>query len=1302
MKHILCDTRINMKQFKRILSMLLALVMVLSMVYLGPDSDVNAAIFATGVAETYAANLSVKTTRVVDLMASPGSQAEAKYTLPVDTMLSVKALHKDTSGAYWYQVLYYDMTLYVDATAAVVVDHLTGDVTVADLFSPAALGIGQGFPIGGTITSSLNKLGSVTAAVHYNSNINGAPAISSSDTINGNSYTLDSSTVDANLIFSDLAAGSYTYLLTVEAISYYINDSGELDTSVQTVVLDSKPLIVTDASNPNAVIAKGIDVSVHNGSIDWAKVATQVDFAILRLGWEYTLDTRFTQNAAGCNENGIPFGVYIYSYAESEAEAIAEAEFVISVLKNYDVDLPVFFDIEDECQSSLGATAIQNIVKAFCETIKDAGYEPGLYTFLSWFNSYFSGSYYNSLPKWVAHIEVSQCSYTKGLTLWQYSWVGSVSGISGNVDCNYYYGEFPGKSTDSSYLGSCTYYPSNANATVHTDVNLRQYPSTDYSSVTQLAAGTQVHVTGLYKNTYGNYWYQVETDHYSGYIDANYATITELRYDDLSVIDPTMSDLALNAGYYLKGRLRSQYNQMAKVYAKVYNGEDTLATPVLSSGDTVGGKNYTLNYSPVCDNLIFSDLETGYYTYELSADVTNYYVINGALTSQSENLVVWTAPFTVGDATIEPPAPAACDHVTVTDAAVAATCTTTGLTAGSHCSVCGAVFTEQTVIPATGHTYTVTSDSATCVDYELFHYRCSGCGDSFDISADELSQWSEIKPMGVSDSLIESKTQYRYADCTSQSWVEKSNGAVQYVSSWPIGFNSSHSLYAQYDKSGSKVTASETNTTKTVVNSDKLVGYLYYHWCTTSLTSCWAYETDVYTTFHAYYDTTDPSNYACDTSDYSYKTSSSACSNTNWWLAAEVYEQDYTIYEKAYDGETWGPWSEWSDIAYTAVENTRKVEERTLYRYTAAALTDHDWSNGTCSVCGAVCSHSGYSDVCGICGKKLVTPEITPKYPALNFEDEIQYNIYFTTSGMDQVALEDMGLLVWITPQAAGTIDSADSVVPGAVSMNGMLMVHSDGIPAKNLADTMYFKVYGKLADGSYVYSTMFAYNAKAYAEDRLANSSNQRLKALCVAMLNYGAAAQVHFEYKPYNLMNASLTDEQKAYVDDYASSMISPVTGANSSKVGIFAATGGYDALAPAVSFEGAFAINYYFTPSYTMDGDLTLYYWSQADYNNASVLTKDNATGSCIMTNDGTTRRHHGAYTGIAAKQVDETVYVAGVYTSGGKTYCTGVLAYSLGAYCLDRINKSSDATMVGLAKGTAVYGYYAKAYFAELYG
>ena len=1399
-----------MKQFKRSLSLVIALALLLSMVYVGPVAHTYAASASDYIASTYASNLSVKTTQTVNLMQYPSTASTAKYTLPVDTMLTVKALHKNTSGTYWYEVLYYDMTLYIDATATTLMDHLTGDVTVADLMSPAALGINQGFPIGGTITSELNKLGTVTAAMHYSSNINEAPAISSSDTVNGYSYTLNSSTVDSNLIFSDLAAGSYTYLLTVEAISYYIDDNDQFATSTQTVVLENKPCVVTDASNPNDVIAFGIDVSVWNGDINWASVAKEVDFAILRIGYEYSLDTKFTQNASGCNANGIPFGVYIYSYAESEAEAIAEAEFVISVLKNYDVDLPVFFDIEDECQSSLGASAIQKIVRAFCETIKDAGYEPGLYTFLSWFNSYFSDSYYNSLPKWVAHIEVSKCSYTKGVTMWQYSWVGSVSGISGDVDCNYYYGEFPGANTDSSYLASCTYYPSNMDVTITEAVNVRKYPSTDYSTIDELSAGTQVHVTGVYKNTYGNYWYQVEVGGVTGYIGTGYASVVNYRYDDLAVVDPTMaSNLNVGSGYYLRGTLTSQYNTIYTTHAKIYSGEDTLATPAISSKYTNNNKEYNLYRSDVCDNLIFSDLSAGYYTYELSADVRNYYVSSGTLKYETENVVVWTAPFTVGSASIDPPANVACDHNIVTDAAVAAGCTTTGLTAGSHCTKCGLVITAQTVVPATGHSYSVTSDKATCTKYELFHFTCSKCGDKYDVSADELGQWSETKPSGISDSLIESKVQYRYSDSTSSGWVVSETKSIKYVPTWASGFDTTNSAYAEYNKKSSKVTASETATEKIVINSDAKVGYLWYHWCSTTVTSSWAYETDPYHTFHVYYDTNDPSNYICDTSDYSYKTSHSSCSNATYWFPIEVYEQKYTVYKP---NMVWGEWSEWSDTAVTA-SSTRKVETRTVYRYSGAELGEHTWNNGVvttpatcvssgirtytctscgatktetistgghkytavvtaptctaqgytthtcancggsyvdsyvaatghsyssvvtaptctaqgytthtcskcggsyvnsyvsvaghtwkdgvCSVCGEVCAHSNCSNgVCTVCGYVVLVPVISPSYATLSLEDEVKYNIHFTTENLD-VPLTSMGLITWNTPVSNGTIDNAQYIIPGAEfkSSDSTYVVYSQGIPAKMLGDALYMKVYAQLENGTYVYSALMNYSAKKYAYNTIAREPEKtELVDLLVAMLNYGAEAQEYFNYKPYSLINAQLTDELQSRQTGYSNNLLAARVSASSSKTKYFTKSDKFDAISATMILEGAFAINYHVKPSLTPDNGMKLYYWSESKYNSVAALTLGNADGCIEMQQDGD--YYSALYEGLAAKEIDDTVYAIAIYESEGIQFTTGVMSYSLAQYCRNAVTNSTIAA--DLCKATSLYCYYAKIYFNE---
>ena len=338
----------------------------------------------------------------------------------------------------------------------------------------------------------------------------------------------------------------------------------------------------------------------------------------------------------------------------------------------------------------------------------------------------------------------------------------------------------------------------------------------------------------------------------------------------------------------------------------------------------------------------------------------------------------------------------------------------------------------------------------------------------------------------------------------------------------------------------------------------------------------------------------------------------------------------------------------------------------------------------------------GSNAIASIIGRSA-DASIVPVAPSLAFDDEIRYNVYFTALNMDDVALEDMGLAIFDSKAADGTVDTAVELVPGATFDGEKYMVHTNGIPAKELGDAVYFKIYAKLADGSYVYSDVLGYNAVFYAQDILANSTNDNMKALVVSMLNYGTAAQQYFGYNTDALMNEVLTDEQKALGVEYSSDMITQIPAVDAQKAGAFVANGGYTKLAPNVSFEGVFAINYYFTPVYQPEGDLTFYYWNQADYEAADALTAENATGSKVMmSTDGV---YSAAVTDLAAKQIDEAVYVVGVYEYEGVTYTTGVLSYSLSAYCADRIANGAEA-MQNLAKATVAYGNSAKAYFEQV--
>jgi hypothetical protein len=261
-------------------------------------------------------------------------------------------------------------------------------------------------------------------------------------------------------------------------------------------------------------------------------------------------------------------------------------------------------------------------------------------------------------------------------------------------------------------------------------------------------------------------------------------------------------------------------------------------------------------------------------------------------------------------------------------------------------------------------------------------------------------------------------------------------------------------------------------------------------------------------------------------------------------------------------------------------------------------------------------------------------------------------------------------------------------------------MATSAGIAAKELGDTRYYVAFAKLNDGTYAYSGVYDYSPKKYSMNMLGKSStSEKQKALCVAMLNYGAAAQTYFNYRSDDLMNADLTAAQRAMVVEYSSDLLKGAIAADSSKVGSLTATSsGFSKKSATVSFEGAFAINYYFTPNQTVSGDITFYYWTAEDYAATTKLTTSNATGSMKMVK-GDDGRYWAQVSGIAAKEIDKTFYVYAAYNGGWlSTYRTGIVAYSLSKYCINNAS-SSDAGMAELAKATAVYGYHAETYFAN---
>lgn len=198
---------------------------------------------------------------------------------------------------------------------------------------------------------------------------------------------------------------------------------------------------------------KGIDVSEHQGVIDWDSVKSQIDYAILRCGYGDNTssqdDRQFIRNANECVRLGIPFGVYIYSYATSIQQARSEAEHVLRLIKGYKLSYPVYYDLEDsdttgQCSNSF----IGNMAETFADIIQSNGYWCGMYASTYWWNSKLTDIRFNNWVKWVAQY-ASNCTYGGSYDMWQYASDDRINGVSGNVDVNYCYVDYPSRINES-------------------------------------------------------------------------------------------------------------------------------------------------------------------------------------------------------------------------------------------------------------------------------------------------------------------------------------------------------------------------------------------------------------------------------------------------------------------------------------------------------------------------------------------------------------------------------------------------------------------------------------------------------------------------------------------------------------------------------------------------------------------------------------------------------------------------------------------------------------------------------------
>ena len=191
---------------------------------------------------------------------------------------------------------------------------------------------------------------------------------------------------------------------------------------------------------------KGIDVSVHNGTIDWNKVkAAGIQFAILRAGYGRVAsqkDGKFEENYKNAKAAGIPVGAYWYSYAVTPDEARLEAQVCLEILKRKQFEFPIFFDQEEKKTLDTGKANCSAMIRAFCEVLEKAGYWVGLYTSRSCLSTHIEDDIKTRYAIWAAEW-ASKLNYSGSVGIWQYSSKGKINGISGDVDLDTAYVDYP-------------------------------------------------------------------------------------------------------------------------------------------------------------------------------------------------------------------------------------------------------------------------------------------------------------------------------------------------------------------------------------------------------------------------------------------------------------------------------------------------------------------------------------------------------------------------------------------------------------------------------------------------------------------------------------------------------------------------------------------------------------------------------------------------------------------------------------------------------------------------------------------
>jgi len=177
----------------------------------------------------------------------------------------------------------------------------------------------------------------------------------------------------------------------------------------------------------------GIDISYHNGDIDFSKLKSKVDFIIMRAGYgtktSDSKEIKFDIYYEEAKKYNIPIGTYWYCYAKTTEEALLEAKTFLNKVKGKKFEFPVYYDVEEPYVLKTGKENVNAIIKIFCEELEKNGYYPGIYCSANYLNNLISDEVKNKFEIWVAHWGVDKPNYKGKWGLWQYSSKGHFDDI---------------------------------------------------------------------------------------------------------------------------------------------------------------------------------------------------------------------------------------------------------------------------------------------------------------------------------------------------------------------------------------------------------------------------------------------------------------------------------------------------------------------------------------------------------------------------------------------------------------------------------------------------------------------------------------------------------------------------------------------------------------------------------------------------------------------------------------------------------------------------------------------------------